>query len=124
MWIFTPDVAYNTDRYKCVWVDNSQYARLCFLPVDSAEPDYIRFDCTESAIRAFDAFVNGITRGARSLLVQEVYDYGEERPHLKTEYDKEYVTRLVENQDGEFEIAEPRLDGKRIIYLPNNGSKS
>ena len=124
MWIFTPNVAYNTDRYRCVWVGKHPDARLYFLPDDSSDPDYIQFDCTESAIRSFDALINGITRGAKSLLVQEVYDYGEERPHLKVEYDKEYVTRLIRKEDNETEIAEPRLDGKQIFFLPGNSSVS
>lgn len=92
MWIFTPDLAYNTDLYKSIWADG-QTAMLRFEPGDGTFEDGISFDSVESSVKAFDAVMNGIAKDHKTLFLREIPEGRKSR--LIIEYDKtDYFTHI------------------------------
>lgn len=104
MWIYTPDLAYNTEQYKSIWADG-QTPILRLDPGDGTYEDGITFDSVESSVKAFDAVMNGIAQGHNTLYLHEVPDG--EVIRLVIEYDKtDYFTRI--NTKEECIIQDPR----------------
>lgn len=106
MIIFTPNVAYDTDKYKCIHTTGED-ARL-YLTDTCGQTDYIQFDSSLSAIEAFDAYVNAAARGCRTLLLQERYDSARGGMKLIAECDARYRTATHTAPDGRTTIADPR----------------
>jgi hypothetical protein len=106
MIIFTPDVAYDTDKYKCIHTVGKD-GRL-YLTDTCGATDYIQFDSSLSAIEAFDAYVNGVAKGCRTLLLQERYDHATAGMRLTVQYDAPYRTLTQTAPDGQTVIADPR----------------
>ena len=67
--------------------------------------------------------MRGLLKGARTLLVQEVYDGYSEKPRLKSEYDTEYTTDISGTGSGAG-ISDPRLDGRRVFYIKEPKTRS
>lgn len=120
MWLFTPDISFNLDHYKSVWAGGGNDVFLHLTPFVGDGDDTVRFDSPLSAIRAFDAVMNGIGKGCRSVYVQEVYADGAERePSLRFRYDRDdYVTFARSNPDGETVICDPRNEPLKIYSAP------
>lgn len=114
MIVYTPDLAYNTSQYRAIWADGTTPA-LHLLPCQGEQEDYILFDSPESAVKAFDAVINGISRGCRTLLVRETTT-PDGKTVLHTEYDSEYSTMTQEG--GGCIIRDPRhWDEKTSVFM-------
>ena len=105
MWIITPDVAFNTEICKAIWTDGMEPC-LYLQSAKDSDCDRIMFDSAVSAVRAFDAVMNGIVKGCRTLLIREKA-MRDGSTSLVTEYDAPYTTVL--NEEGEPLIADPRI---------------
>ena len=105
MWIYTPNTAYNTDLYKNIWVDGD-IAMLRLVPFDNGPEDAIHFDAVASSIKAFDAVMNGLANGNRTLMLLE-QQVADRQFNLIVEYDKNnYRTQL--KRTGSNLIEDPR----------------
>ena len=94
MWIFTPDLAYNSEMYKSIWADG-QTPILRFEPGDGTFEDGISFDSVESSVKAFDAVMNGISNGYHSVFLHEIYEGNNTR--LVVEYNKADYKTIIDN---------------------------
>lgn len=125
MWLITPDLSFNLDHYKSFWAQGGSDVFLHLVPVIGNDEDRVRFDHPLSAIRAFDALMSGLSRGCRTVFVQEVYIKGDDEiPSLRISYDKEdYMTMIASKSSGEATICDPRTEPMKI-YAPPPGLKS
>lgn len=122
MWLFTPDISYNLDHYKSIWTSGGNDTMLHLVPFIGEGEDIVRFDCPMSALRAFDAVMNGIGRGCRSVFIQESYAQGSSQaPSLNVCYNKDdYMTCARTSSDGSAVICDPRCEPIRIIAPPGS----
>jgi len=120
MWLFTPNISFNLDHYKSFWTSGGSDVFLHLIPFFGEGEDAVRFDTPLSAIRAFDAVMNGMGRGCRSVYIQEVYLDGRDGvPSLRVCYDKDdYITNAVRGEDGEATICDPRSEPLKIFAPP------
>ena len=120
MWLFTPNVSFNLEHYKSLWTSGGGDVFLHLVPLLGDDEDTVRFDTPLSAIRAFDAVMNGIGRGYRSVYLQEVYLEGRgSTPSLRVCYDKDdYTTNAVRRSNGEAQICDPRSEPLKIFAPP------
>lgn len=121
MWIFTPDVAYNTDKYKSIWAGGLGDTLLHLVPSDGSEEDYIRFDCARSAIKAFDAVMKGLSLDRNTLVLIERYSRDDDpKPYLSYTYDfAQYCTALENDEDERGVIIDPRLEEPSTPPVPS-----
>lgn len=120
MWLYTPDISYNLEHYKSIWSVGGKDPFLHLVPFIGDGEDLVRFDCPLSAIRAFDAVMNGIGRGCKSVFLQEVYAAGRDAPpSLRVYYDRsDYLTLTRLSKDGEANICDPRYEPLKIAIPP------
>lgn len=120
MWLFTPDISFNLEHYKSLWTSGGSDVYLHLVPFFGEGEDTVRFDCPLSAIRAFDAVMNGIGRGCKSVYLQEVYTDGRDRtPSLRVCYDRDdYATCARRMENGETMICDPRSEPLKIFAPP------
>lgn len=120
MWLFTPDISFNLDHYKSIWASGGSDVFLHLTPFFGEGDDTVRFDTPLSALRAFDAVMNGLGRGCRSIYIQEVYaDGNDAQPSLKISYDRDdYVTFARSSETGEAIICDPRKEPLKIFAPP------
>ena len=105
MWVYTPNIAYNTDLYKNIWVDGKT-AVLRLVPFDDGPEDTICFDAIASSIKAFDAVMNGLASNKNTLMLIE-QQVCENQFNLIVDYDKtDYETHL--KKTGSCLIKDPR----------------
>ena len=125
MWLFTPDISFNLEHYKSLWTSGGSDVFLHLVPFFGEGEDTVRFDTPLSAIRAFDAVMNGLGRGCQSVYLQEVYTGGKDSgPSLRVCYDRQdYVTLARNNERGETVICDPRSEPLKI-YAPPGQIKS
>ena len=128
MWIYTPNTAYNTDLYKNIWVDG-ETPMLRFVPFDGGPEDLVHFDAVASSVRAFDAVMNGLANGNKTLMLLE-QQVADSHFNLFVEYDKvNYRTQL--KKTGSNLIEDPRKwimnvthTTGRVIPMDNPGKKN
>ena len=120
MWLFTPNISFNLDHYKSIWSPGGNDTMLHLVPFFGESEDLVRFDYPMSALRAFDAVMNGIGRGCRSVFIQEVYTQGSSKaPALKVCYNKDdYMTYARTTDNGEAVICDPRCEPIKIVAPP------
>lgn len=120
MWLFTPDLSFNLEHYKSIWAQGGSDVFLHLVPVIGSDEDRVRFDHPLSAIRAFDALMSGLSRGCKTVYLQEVYvDGKDEIPSLRISYDKEdYMTQISSKSSDAATICDPRTEPMKIYTLP------
>lgn len=120
MWLFTPNISFNLNHYKSFWTEGGSDVYLHLVPYFGDGEETVRFDTPLSAIRAFDAVMNGLGRGCRSVYIQEMYlDGPEKAPTLRVSYDKDdYVTNAYRKENGDAVICDPRSEPLRIFTPP------
>lgn len=125
MWLFTPDLSFNLDHYKSFWAEGGSDVFLHLVPFVGNDEDRVRFDHPLSAIRAFDALMNGLSRGCHTVYLQEIYKDGIDKiPSLRISYDKDdYMTQIASKDSGEAIISDPRTEPIKI-FAPPPGIKS
>lgn len=122
MWIFTPDVAYDTDHFRSIWTCGGTDTFLHLLSDSTGDEEFIRFDSPVSAVRAFDAVMNGLSTGRRSVYLEEIRTPGGS-VRLNVEYDKDDYCTSLEDIGEQAVISDPRDRGMRLITIVG-GTKS
>ena len=100
MWVITPDAAHNTDKMETIWTAGGDDRTLHFRY--PGREDGITFLNPLSAVRAFDAVVNGMAEGRANVFLQEFRPSGMGIPVLKAEYDRDDWETPVEEAYSDF----------------------
>lgn len=103
MWIYTPDVAHNTDLMETIYTQGGGDTRLHFKY--NGRDDGLVFLHPLSAVRAFDAVMKGLSEGCKSVFLQEFRLSVIDPPVLKVTYDRtDYETPVKEVYNGWVQI--------------------